>query len=180
MKATTVRQIESVQQFVQSAEVFCSLLEGSNSLTTAQFLVKLADSLATLYKMGLNLPEVEPQSSEPDDLEAIRQSIKTIHWGDDWARFRRNLDGYKRYYEQNDPSGEFMVMFLDNDLLEIWEDVKRELLVFHNGSDAYDREAVWQWRFGLQNHWGRHLVDALRGVHWILSDSLHVLNEEEV
>ena len=50
------------------------------------------------------------------------------------------------------------------ELSEIRHDLQKGLIALERGAPL---EAVlWEWRFGLDAHWGNHLVNALRAVHW--------------
>lgn len=50
------------------------------------------------------------------------------------------------------------------DLSEIRFDLQQGLLALERGAPL--EAVVWEWRWGLDNHWGNHLVNALRAIHW--------------
>lgn len=52
---------------------------------------------------------------------------------------------------------------LADDLADIWRDLRAGLDALEGGSQWQD--VAWEWRFGLQTHWGRHAVEALRALH---------------
>jgi hypothetical protein len=51
---------------------------------------------------------------------------------------------------------------LSDDLLDVYRDVRRGLALWESRRDA---DAVWEWKFHFDAHWGAHAVDALRALH---------------
>jgi hypothetical protein len=59
------------------------------------------------------------------------------------------------------------------DLADDLADIHRDLSA---GLDLYDRGdiagAVWEWRYGMQNHWGEHATGAIRVLHcWLAANN---------
>lgn len=59
---------------------------------------------------------------------------------------------------------------LQDDFADIYKDLKNGLVIFDRGSERGVVDAVWQWRFDFENHWGRHVVEALRALHHVIYD----------
>lgn len=38
--------------------------------------------------------------------------------------------------------------------------------MYEQGTEDDITDAVWDWTFTFDTHWGFHLVDALRPMHW--------------
>lgn len=53
---------------------------------------------------------------------------------------------------------------LDDDIIGIYSDLKKGLLLYEQGHGI---EAVWEWRFGFEVHWGEHATSAIRALHSI-------------
>ena len=51
---------------------------------------------------------------------------------------------------------------VQEDLSEIYDDIMDGIYEFERGNI---NNAVWEWSFGLYNHWGRHLIHALSALH---------------
>jgi len=50
-----------------------------------------------------------------------------------------------------------------DDLADVWRDVRRGLNALAAGTRW--QEVTWEWKFGLQTHWGKHAEDALVALH---------------
>jgi hypothetical protein len=59
------------------------------------------------------------------------------------------------------------VAMLWDDLADIYRDLKNGLRLFDLGTQDATLQAIWDWRFGYENHWGSHLMQALVTVHEI-------------
>lgn len=61
------------------------------------------------------------------------------------------------YVEANPVAGS-----LAEDVLDVYRDIRRGLTLW----DASQMQnAIWEWRFGFDAHWGDHAIDALRALH---------------
>jgi hypothetical protein len=54
--------------------------------------------------------------------------------------------------------------------------------MYDSQEGANQGEAVWEWKFNMQIHWGHHVVGALRPIHSLVYDHLNpeFQNDEEV
>lgn len=147
------RHPSAAADFAEAARGYCRWCEGS-VLTD----VEAAAWLCRLYASALGLPEVGPENEEGlPDLPA-----------EGLARAEAALASFNgRYYREvfdPDPSltEEAVVGDLGDDLLDIYKDVRRGLLVYERG-DVTD--ALWHWSFLHRIHWGRHAAGALLALH---------------
>ena len=103
-----------------------------------------------LVASGASLPLAEPTS------DRIVHSDATPA---DWPGF----GPHDSYWEVFDPYAdeESVVGSLSDDFLDIYRDLKRGLVAFDAG---HEQDAVWEWRFHFDHHWGEHAVDALRAL----------------
>jgi hypothetical protein len=153
---------DAARKFRIVVQQYCDLVAPSPNCDKYEYLRSLFPALAELIHAAALLPQVEPVSEhlvsldlEPDEETNLRSRIsellgpKDIYW--------ENFDPTEK---ENDGIG---LHSLANDLAEVFSDVKGVLLAFEKGSDIHD--VVWEWRFGLETHWGRHAIDALRVVY---------------
>lgn len=143
-----------MRTFVAEAREFCDFMVTAQSLDLNTTLRGLLAMLPSLYVAGLNLPDVEPTARA---LEIPRQAIP-IDFGP--------RDLYWQVFDPYEDGAEPSVGSLTDDVLDIYSDVKTGLLIYERGSEDDRVDAVWHWKFDFQAHWGDHLVDALRALHW--------------
>lgn len=108
--------------------------------------------LLALYAAALSLPA----KPEPGEHDAGVASSPTEGWCD----FGAKDDYYEVFdpYVLDEPVGGSM----SDDLLDVYRDVRRGLTLW---VASHTTEAIWEWRFSFDAHWGDHAVDALRALH---------------
>jgi hypothetical protein len=68
----------------------------------------------------------------------------------------------------NDVAGtEAVIRHLDNDLGDIYQDLMDGILLCEERRPV---DALWEWHFSYQTHWGAHLVQAQAAIHDYLAD----------
>ena len=148
--------ISALDNFAEVAKGFCDWCEGTNQAATEH--AAAAAWLCKLYAAALDLPRVEPDNSElaPDIAPLQLSSAKA------------NLSGFNGWYYREffDPhpllDSEWVMGDVGDDLLDIYKDLKRGLILFEGGKTG---DACWHWVFWHRNHWGRHAVGAMFALH---------------
>jgi hypothetical protein len=146
---------EEAERFAAVAREFSELVDTATEREPADLRERLLRILPALYLAGLDLP-FEAPDAEYDDVELQL----------DFVRLSKHLGELDRYWEVYDPTEETKPVesFIALDLAEIRNDLQQGLLALERGEPP--EAVVWEWRFGLEHHWGDHLVDALRAIHW--------------
>ncbi len=54
-----------------------------------------------------------------------------------------------------------------DDLADIYRDLRRGLHLYESGQQV---DAIWDWRFSYDTHWGKHVVDAIRVLFLLARD----------
>lgn len=141
---------KDVKDFLNSATQFCSMIENIDSCNDSKKLTSLLISLLDLYAKALGLPEIE---QENDTLSTFDIHVPKVTFGQ-----------FDYYWEVFDPYElkEPMGASLTDDVLDIYKEVKKGLLLYEQNVEV---EAVWQWKFSFETHWGSHTVDAIRALH---------------
>jgi len=113
--------------------------------------------LPALYLAALGLQECDPGS-------VAIPSCSDAEWKSVYNRFRTMPVGlYPDVVDLSDyPAQTVGYGDLLDDLADIYRDLVGPLQVYNAG---HSNAAVWNWRWGFQNHWGTHLVSALRILH---------------
>jgi len=158
----TPHEFQTVLDFAATARGFCQWCEGENSERSDANAVSW---IAQLYGLAVVLPSVT--SDNEDGLPDLPLDVL--------ARARANLAVFNgRYYrEVFDPAPELddepVVGDIGDDLLDIYKDVRRGLILFDDGDVL---EALWQWSFLHSVHWGRHCAGALLALHGLTLSNL--------
>jgi len=176
-------QRESTIDFLAAARQFISLIEG-RSLSQELFYKEAHESLAKLYQTGLKLKKIELVYSGPDsEFEGInkdelrKQNENLISkLGKDcfyWKVFDPTVlqsDG-KPTSDKNVAGKEVCQGWVVDDLADIYADLKEEITKIDSiKTDEAIEDGLWQLKFGFNNHWGNHCVDAIRALHYIWYD----------
>ncbi len=92
-----------------------------------------------------------------------------------WREFHRQIvnwlgDEYP-YRIAFDPleleESEAVIATLSDDLSDIYRDVKPGLRALQHSPNTIDG-IVWEWRFSLLTHWGRHATGAIQALHELI------------
>ena len=152
-----------------AARTYCSFIETTTKSGT-EFLDELEGVLLDLYKTAITLrwptllheKDFEDEVST-DDLDSISH------------RIGERIGGNSVYWEVFEPfdhdNRDPVCGDLVDDLGDIYRDIKRALMIFDLGTAAAKQDAIWQLKFGFENHWGRHAIGALMAIHHLLRRS---------
>ena len=124
--------------------------------------------LTHLYVAALELPPAWDQSlgDEPDATRVANDEWQTIATG--CARLPFNTYG-EVFDPLRIPPEAPVIGMLSDDIADIYRDVVTGLRAYHAGRRA---QAVWEWRFNFNVHWGEHATGAIRALHcWLASRS---------
>jgi hypothetical protein len=146
----------AVQDFLAAAQGYCGWLEAEPGTAEEERLSALRH-LTRLYSAALELPDAEPEESDPSELpEAfrlqVRQRLSTFPVGMYWEVFDPFVE---------DPHGPGCGL-LPDDLEDTYADLKAGLEAF----STHPNTAIFTWRLLFNVHWGSHVVSAIRALHW--------------
>lgn len=121
------------------------------------------DRLATLAKAldGLVQAYNSAPETEPDEFgDAPRQDVQPM--------LSAISDAFPSIglYADVDPTGDFTQEMWTGDAIDDLSDIARDLAdVIWYFEKRRPETAIWDFRFGYQSHWGRHLHDVRRYLH---------------
>jgi hypothetical protein len=169
-----VRDLAPVRRFAEVAGEYCALVEEYESLSVYRLAARAAGLLPGLYAAGLALPEVAPPEAQSDKLDAFYDSVPIKQTAVMARAIGEKIGAHNRYWQVYDPFEEDqpVASTLGEDLADMYGDLKRGLIAMSKGTEREAAEAAWHWRLSFGNHWGRHLVSALRVLHYLLYDYL--------
>ncbi len=165
-------QLTAIQRFSHSVEVFCGLMENQTVLTDGVFVQRCASALASLYADVLELPDLFDETCVETQYRPFQAPQV---YGEVRDRLQR-LTAYSAYFDPYDPdSGTCHT--LDDDLGDIYVDLRPALETYLQGTNCAMVEAVFHWKFQFSTHWGHHLVSALTALHQIMAENLLASDE---
>lgn len=155
-----VEELEPISEFYAKAKEFCSFV--TETVLSRESSTRLVEMLMELYLTALELPEMTILSS--DALEHIQ--IKQINPSD--IRLEEKVEPF--YWEVFNPfdKEEPVCSHIAGDLSDIANDLLKGIVEFDSGRV---QNAVFEWKLGLNSHWGCHLTDVLRVLHRIRFES---------
>lgn len=144
---------DAVDNFVREARTYCRFVEKAAALQLADRLRAAREHLLSLYSAALSLPSVEP-----DDRDARPSHDVPTDWPgfEDKDAYWEVFDPYE--HDDNEP----VAGSLADDVLDVYSDIRRGLALW---DASQTQNAIWEWRFHFDIHWGDHAVDALRALH---------------
>jgi len=158
-------QLPAVEQFRSTALGYCALLEDLERIDFSTFVRSCHESLATLYLAGLSLPLVEPGS------EDLTLDLDSARWKVMYDALTRKLGNHNLHwfvFDPCDPDDHRAIQHtLADDLAEVYQHIKGGLEPWPPSTAIEADDRVWDWRWGFENHWGRHAGNAIR-VLWSL------------
>jgi hypothetical protein len=155
----------TVQAFAAEARVYCawavSIEEGDLGAANA------LRRIVALYQAALRLPEPSAVGTKDDlptfvsreEHEAVRQACARLPF-----QYYSELFNPLPVPAKEEPT----VGDLADDIADIFDDVLEGLRCFDHGRVP---DAVWEWAFGFQSHWGRHASCAIRTLHAYLAEN---------
>lgn len=179
-----LKPVESsaLRAFASLAEEYCLWINRCDEQSCSEILTEAHGLLARLYALGLALPSTDVLFDDDPDDAGIAEwepaaSTRGPDRGEDVRQVRilRSLAGklgrwdlYREVFDPYEPPSEPEVMSsLSDDLGDIYHDLRSGLLRWKRGETG---DALWEWRFGIENHWGKHATDALRALHILAAD----------
>ena len=160
----------AVSRFVEVATKYRDLVD--RAAAAVDLLAGAETLLPALYVAALELPDVE--ASDEREADAVPHEA----WREVFGRLQEVLGLYATYREVYDPvavsdpagaidtANEPVIGNLADDLADIWRDLEVGLRIWPTSAESMRNGIVWEWRESFKSHWGQHLVDALRAIHW--------------
>jgi hypothetical protein len=154
----------SQQTFVAAAESFFEVVESSDTRSRIEFVRDLERSLADLYAAGLTLDDVDPDDDSPppsaltnDEAAALQRRL---------GEKLGDIDFFSVVFDPYDFDTTPVTGSLADDLADIYRDLQDGFAALRNGATA---NALWQWKFGFETHWGKHAVEAMYALYNVRS-----------
>jgi hypothetical protein len=156
-------------EFYKTAIDFCDFIENFSSNHNVEFLAETRIHLLKLYYNALKLQWVDLQSNiEYDDKLDSDKFDKTL------LLISERLGDARYYWHVFDPMNnidkEAVCGDLVDDLGDIYQDLKFSILTFNLNKEDCQENALWQFKFDFDKHWGDHCINALNAIHFCLQN----------
>lgn len=166
---------DTAERFGLIAKQFCSVIDSRFSLERADFLLKIYRMLPILISEGIDLPPVEFSDDENQEQEArIRQArakteMRQEEWNQLYNSLKEKLGDWDLYWQVFDPrtDNEAIHGSLADDIADIYRELK-DGISLRESNETPPYEIIFDWRLGFFSHWGKHAIDALRIIHFLL------------
>ena len=155
--------------FYKTAVDFCDFIENFSSKEKVEFLKATRIYLLKLYANALKLQWVDLQSNiEYDDKLDSDKFDKTLLF------ISERLGDARYYWHVFDPTNRVDIEPICGDLVDdlgdIYQDLKFSVLTFNLDKQDCQENALWQFKFGFEKHWGDHCINALSAIHFYLQN----------
>jgi hypothetical protein len=172
-----------LQQFAVVARDFCAAVEAVRHLPRSEFLAWIQIALARLYAVVFEIPWIEAETDELERkhrestfrrLHAALQKdppdAETAHRFALLDSMEDVLGPVNTFWETNHPTKDRSVddWSVAEALHDTYESVSRGLRDVEAGARTSEIVDSLKWDFTLD--WGRHAVDALRAIHFLMTD----------
>jgi hypothetical protein len=159
------------------ADRYCQIVELRSSLDRTSFARRIYLSLSELLAEGARLPLVLLSDGDDDDDDFDVPTFEEIKAEVD-ASAPARFEVYKSVQEKLGDWDPYSLVFdpvadteairasLAVDIADIYQDLKKELAC--GVADLPAKEQVFEWKMGFCTHWGLHVVDALKALHFIV------------
>jgi hypothetical protein len=172
MPSDPLRSHPAARAFVNTAARYCLLLEHPVR-DRDLWLADLLTTLAAVYAAAPHLRDL-PLPEQGDQLPQTFR-LTNDEWTALYTHLRHTLGGdaaYSAHFHPLTPSDgppEPGTGDLADDLADIYRDLKPGLTAWATENDAFLEDALYQWaHYGHAHHWGRHAVNAMRALHWLV------------
>jgi Domain of unknown function (DUF5063) len=170
---------EVATRFASIAQEFCTTIDAAPKLDRVELLVQIYKILSKLISEASSLPVVELNEDESQEEEIrksqarVRHRLSDAQWGELHEFLKVRLGDLNLYWEVWDPTKDKEAIrgSLADDFADIYRDLS-EGLELSKARQALPEDNIWYWRFEYYSHWGKHAIDALRTIHFLVEGIL--------
>jgi hypothetical protein len=161
------------ERFGAVARKYCDIVDSSSTSDRSDLLAQIYEVLPTLIDAAIHLPDAGTLvvDAEDEEDENSRDANPTPSPdGGAWDELHRSLkkrlgdtDTYLTVFDAATDK-EAIHGSLSDDIAEIYRDLKDDLVLMDRNAAA-PQNALWEWRYGFDSHWGHHAMSALKTIH---------------
>lgn len=159
----------AVEALQSAAQAYCDAISSCNRIDKADFVRLIHLHLAAVHAGLVALPpsrDIHPEDAAVTSTPAFLSETAALALA--YPSLVRQLGDHRYYREVFDP------WELDDDRAmtgDLTDDLWDTFMGLRTGLDLWNRgrrdQALWQWRFGFESHWGEHVTGALRALYML-------------
>ncbi|MFT8317259.1 MAG: DUF5063 domain-containing protein [Sporolactobacillus sp.] len=155
---------DRANSFYKTAESFYKFVDSLEKCNSDSVYEDLLKKLLSVYREGLYLPQVDFDTDikYPKSRKILCPKIDIMKYDTYWEVFNS-------YHFEQPIQGSLV------------DDIKNIYIELKKGEYYYQRqqfsEAIWQWKFGFETHWGLHAIEAIRALHSLVYIELYLKDE---
>lgn len=143
----------TIQEYYELVRRFCTYVE--ELVVSRDRVEELMSLLLRLYEKALHLPDTDPDdndigANEEMTVLPLKMQIRDFYW-----------DVFNPFDDAEEDKLVCGMVF--DDLNDIYRDLMEGVRAYELGAI---NEAVWLWKWGVDNHWGTHAVSLIKALHW--------------
>lgn len=167
MAVDNITQTKDLIDFVEKAKRYCVFIETYKGDNYRRFLELLQKQLIELYSFGQALPVFElPTDRDIEEIDISDRDIEAL------LSFTSDRLPGRYYWTVFDPTvdndTESVCGDLVDDLGDIYKDLKTFLAGFEDADQDVKQNALWHLKWGFDNHWSDHCMNAIYAIHFFL------------
>jgi hypothetical protein len=155
---------KNVIELITVANEFCSFLERSDEIESADFMSRLQKMLPLLYLKASLLPKFDFEAD--DDLEKY---VTEVEYNLIQQKILNHTGAGDDYQEVFIPGMQFSESALTSSIAEnvadVYQDMKDLVMSFRTMNEEVMEQALWESQNNFAQIWGQKLVNCLRAVH---------------
>jgi len=166
MNYKNVISTDDFKSFLNSVRKFCLFIESNQD---ENYLIQLQHLLLEIYSNAMNLKTIELESNVEYQEKLNDQEFEAIK-----ISTSNSLGQIQAYWVIFDPTenvfGEEKGVMGDllDDIMDIYKDLKYQLMIFDLNTVDSIENAVWGFKFDFWHHWSNHAIDAMRTIHYVI------------
>ena len=158
---------DELETFVADAEAYFQLIDSFRDARPEALYTSLLERLSRLANSAVRIPFDMPETDDAASTHVLtsdeRASVsRLIH-----ETVADDIVTLQERHPDDDPSEQSRRVMYFDDLADLYSDLKDGLRCYATGTATGMSEGIWRWKWGYENHWGRHLMRALTTTHEI-------------
>lgn len=167
---------EVARKFTSIAREYCGIVESAQNLGRLELLERVHTILPQLICEAVTLPitEIGDTAFRDDEEAQVSTGVEQDRMNEEqsarlYELLKAKLGDMDIYWQVWNPTKDSVAIHgsLADDFADIYSDLKATIT--RDGDlRGSPEEVIWEWRTGYYSHWGKHAIDGLKTLHFLL------------